>query len=41
MVKKVFKIELTKDWLDFKSGDVLECSRDIANIHIGSLKENN
>tara|TARA_R110000851_G_scaffold296434_1_gene451575 strand:+ start:162 stop:326 length:165 start_codon:yes stop_codon:yes gene_type:complete len=38
MTKKVFKVELTKDWLSFKCGDVLDCSRDIAALHINHLK---
>lgn len=32
------KIELTEDWLDFKKGDVIERSRDIARIHTHDLK---
>ena len=32
------KIVLTKDWNGFKKNDVLERSRDIANIHIKKLK---
>lgn len=32
------KIELTKDFLDFKKGDVIERSANIAHIHINKLK---
>jgi hypothetical protein len=32
------KIELIKDWLTFKKGDVIERSDDIAHIHINKLK---
>lgn len=32
------KLELTKDFLDFKKGDVIERSADIAHIHIHKLK---
>lgn len=37
-VKKV-EIELTKDWNDLSKGDVITCSRDIANIHISELNQ--
>lgn len=32
------KLELKEDWLHFKKGDVIERSRDIADIHIKKLK---
>ncbi len=38
MKVKTVRIELTKDWEGFKKGDVLERSRDIANLHINVLK---
>ena len=38
MKVKSVKIELTEDYLNFKKGDVLERSRDIASIHINQLK---
>mgnify|MGYP000383257494 CR=1 FL=1 len=38
MKVKNVEIELTEDWHTFKKGDVLNRSRDIANIHISELK---
>jgi hypothetical protein len=32
------KLELTKDWLHLKKGDVIERSKDIAMIHTHKLK---
>lgn len=36
--KKSVLIQFTKDWNGLKEGDTLACSRDIAAIHIGTLK---
>ena len=32
------KLELTKDWLHLKKGDIIERSKDVARLHINVLK---